>query len=192
MSGLDSAPAPPAPRWSVSLAGVVETAVRLACPPPARRSPWASARALGALSALGASAGGSPRAVGAGRGHPVLSSRLLELDGATVEVEAVVVGEGTPVEVTLRWPAFDELEPLVDEARWWEVVDAVAAAVDARHGALVDGEAIDLADPEAADLAARLRRHAGLLVPERLAPAAGALACHHRTLERSGMAVLLR
>src|SRR6202008_676036 len=58
------------------------------------------------------------------------------------------------------------------------------AAVDARHGAIVDGEAVDLEDPTPATLRARLRRHLAVLAPEWLPAPARARALGRRRRRR--------
>ena len=100
---------------------------------------------------------------------------------------------GGLTECNLVAPPWDELtRSAAEEAAWWELADGFLAAVDARHGAIVDGEAADLDDPTPRTLHARLRRHIALLVPEWLAGPAGAAADAYRTLPRCGLVVLLR
>ena len=97
------------------------------------------------------------------------------------------------MESNLVAPSWDELtRSAAGEEEWWELADAFLAAVDGRHGALVDGEAVELEEPTPSTLRTRLRRHLGLLVPESVAGGAGAAADAYRRLPRSGLVVLLR
>jgi hypothetical protein len=81
----------------------------------------------------------------------------------------------------------------VDEDQWWELVDAFAAAVDATHGALVDGEPVELT-PAGTELGWRRRigDHFGLLLPEGTEVAWDGTAAVYTTLPSSGLAVVLR
>jgi hypothetical protein len=178
-------------RWRVHLPTALETRVRaigLADP----RDPWPSARALDALLAAGAVRDGPPRAVGAGAGPPLIASQRLRWAGVDLEVECVAMAEGV-MESNLVAPSWDELtRSAAGEDAWWELGDAFLAAVEARHGALVDGEAVELEEPTPSTLQARLRRHLGLLVPEWVAAAAGPAACAYRWLAQSNLVLLLR
>ncbi|HEX3604768.1 MAG TPA: hypothetical protein VH134_02510 [Candidatus Dormibacteraeota bacterium] len=180
-----------APAWAVHLPTALETRVRSWTEHHAR-DPWPSARALSALVAEGATRDGPPRTAGAGRGLPILSAQRLRWCELDLEME-FHAGRDARVECNLIAPSWDELAaaPTTEDA-WWELVDAFCAAVDARHGAVVDGEALDPDEPTPAGLAARLRRHLGLLVPEHLAAAAGSRADAYRILPRSGLTLLLR
>lgn len=180
-----------APSWRVHLPTALETRVRaLSRVDPG--APWPSSRAVAALLDAGAVRSGPPRSVGAGRGLPLIASHPLRWAGVEVEVECLLLGAGA-VECNLVAPPWDELAAAdAPEEAWWELVDGVLAAVDARHGALVDGEAVDLGEPSPVTLRARLRRHLGLLVSDDLVAAAGAGACLYRRLPRSGLALLLR
>ena len=156
------------------------------------RDPWPSARALDALLAAGAERVGPPRAVGAGAGRPLIASQLLRWAGVELEVECVAMTEDV-VESNLVAPPWDELAGgAPGEDAWWELADVFLAAVDARHGALVDGEAVELDEPSPATLHLLVRRHLALLVPESLAGCAGAAADAYRLMPRSGLVVLLR
>jgi hypothetical protein len=180
-----------APSWRVHLPTALETRVR-AVSRPDPGAPWPSSRALAALLHAGAVRSGPPRSVGAGRGLPLVASQPLSWAGVEVELECLVLGRDA-VECNLVAPPWDELARAdAPEEAWWELVDAVLAAVDAGHGALVDGEAVDLDEPSPATLRARLRRHLGLLVAADLASGAGADACAYRWLPASGLVVLLR
>ena len=180
-----------APAWAVHLPTALETRVRVwAMHDPG--APWPSARALSALVAGGAGRDGPPRTAGAGRGLPLLAAQRLHWCGLGLEIE-FHAGRDARVECNLIAPSWDELAAApTDEDAWWELVDAFCAAVDARHGAVVDGEAVDPQEPTAAGVASRLRRHLGLLVPERLVPTVGAAADAYRVLPRSGLTLLLR
>ncbi|MBV9525448.1 MAG: hypothetical protein JOZ46_06500 [Candidatus Dormibacteraeota bacterium] len=183
--------APPA--WSVHVPLVGATSVRFAIPRADEDDPWPLSRALTELQRMGAEREGSPRALGAGRGVPLVHSQELRWHGVTLVLEALHVQGGAFDEVILGLPAWDELEQaLPSEEELWTLVDTVAAACEARHGALGDGEAFLLDTPE--DEAAwqrRLARHTGLLVTEPPSTFA-ATACPYRTLPRSGLTVLLR
>ncbi|TMD07239.1 MAG: hypothetical protein E6J03_04330 [Chloroflexi bacterium] len=186
-----SVPAAVRARWRVHLPTALETRVRaIGVADP--RDPWPSARALDALLAAGAVREGPPRAVGAGAGPPLIASQRLCWAGVELEVECVAMAEGV-MESNLVAPSWDELtRSAAGEDAWWELADAFLAAVDARHGALVDGEAVEVEEPTPSTLRARLRRHLGLLVPESVAGGAGAAADAYRWLPRSGLVVLLR
>jgi hypothetical protein len=183
--------APRSTGWRVHLPTALETRVRVV----GRHdpgAPWPSARALGAALAAGAARSGPPRTVGGGRGLPLITGQPLRWAGVDLELECVADRCGV-VECDLVAPPWDELvTAAAGEEEWWELVDAVLAAVDARHGAVVDGEALDPADPSPALLRVRLRRHLGVLVPEHLAADAGTGAVAYRSLPRSGLVLLLR
>jgi hypothetical protein len=175
----------------VHLPTALETRVRAVCPHQPG-GPWPSARALTAALGAGARRSGPPRTVGAGRGLPLITGQPLLWAGVDLELECHAHPSGV-VESDLVAPPWDELvTAAAAEEEWWELVDAVLAAVDARHGAVLDGEALDIAEPSAALLGARLRRHLGVLVGEHLAGAAGAAAVGYRSLPRSGLVLLLR
>jgi hypothetical protein len=184
------AAAAPAPRWRVHLPTAGETRVR-AVSRVDPGAPWPSSRALAALLRAGAVRSGPPRSLGAGRGLPLIASQPVRWAGMEIEVECLVQGPGA-VECNLVAPPWDELVAAeATEEAWWELVDGMLAAVDARHGAIVDGEAVALDEPSPATLRARLRRHLGLLVGAELVAAAGAAACAYRALPASGLLVLL-
>jgi hypothetical protein len=175
----------------VHLPTALETRVRVVGGVDAR-DPWPSARALSVLLAAGAVRSGPPRSVGAGSGPPLIASQSLRWAGVELELECVAHPPGL-MESNLVAPPWDELAVAeTTEAAWWELVDAFLVAVDAGHGAIVDGEALELEGPSPATLPARLRRHLGLLVREPLAGAAGAGACVYRRLPQSGLVLLLR
>ena len=179
------------PSWGVHLPTAVETRVRTHTwvDPGA---PWPSSRAVAALQGAGAVRSGPPRSAGSGRGLPLVAAQSLRWAGVDLEVECLVAGRGV-VESNLVAPPWDELVIAeATEEAWWELVDGFLAAVDARCGAVVDGEAVDLEVPSPATLRTWLRRHVGILVDEELACVAGSDACIYRRLEASGLVVLLR
>ncbi len=177
--------------WGVHLPTALETRVR-AVGRHEPGAPWPSARALSAALAAGAVRSGPPRTVGGGRGVPLITGQQLRWAGVDLELECVADRRGA-VECDLVAPPWDELvTSAADEEEWWDLVDAVLAAVDARHGAVVDGEALDPEEPSSATLGARLRRHLGVLVPQHLAAVAGTGAVAYRALPRSGLVLLLR
>jgi hypothetical protein len=97
------------------------------------------------------------------------------------------------VEAALALPGMDEVVPRVDEDSWWELVDAFAVAVDATHGALVDGEPVELTPPGSPlGWRRRIGDHLGLLVPEGTETAWDCSASVYTTLPSSGLAVVLR
>jgi hypothetical protein len=179
------------PAWRVHLPTALETRVR-AWARAEPSGPWPSARAVSALVEEGSVRAGPARATGSGQGLPLLAAQPLRWSGLDLEVECRAAGDGR-VECDLVAPPWDEIvDAPATEDGWWDLVDAFLAAVDARHGAIVDGEAVDPDDPSAASLGARVRRHLGVLVPDHLAAAGGAAADAYRTLPRSGRTLLLR
>ena len=179
-------------RWRVLLPTVTETVFTFAIPRIAG-APWPAMPLVAALHDIGFAARERPRALGRGRGVPLIHEQYLERDGIPLDVTAV--GAGEIDEVRLALPAGDELcaGPL-DEDSLWEIVDAAAAASHAAHGTVGDGEATALPGAlGAAEWRARLLRHLGLLLPRDLAaelPAADV--CRYRELPESGLEVLLR
>jgi hypothetical protein len=95
--------------------------------------------------------------------------------------------------VVIQLPGTDEVVLCVDEDQWWELVDAFAAAVDATHGALVDGEPVDLT-PAGTPLGWRSRTgdHLGPLLPEGTEVEWGGTATLYATIPSSGLTVVLR
>ena len=176
------------PGWRVHIPTAGETVVRFACRPALSGAPWPMPRVLAELASAGATADGAARAVGSGSGAPLIHSQAFRWRGCTLHVEAHDARE-----VTLEMPAWDELVAVLsDEDAFWDVVDIVAAASDAVHGALGDGEAMDLDLPvDAAGWVARCRRHLGVLAPEHLTAALQPLASPYRRLSRSGLLVML-
>ena len=170
------------PRWRVHIATAGVTCVRLAAGILHASDPWPLTRAVADVVSAGATRTDRPHAVGSGRGVPIIHRQAMQWKGCDCHLEAHLV-DGR-AEVSLELPAWDELtERVDDEDDVWDLIDIVAAAISARWGALGDGEPLgDTPD---------LRRHAGILVPERdtdtfrVSPA-------YTMLQRSGLAVLLR
>jgi hypothetical protein len=181
--------------WNVHLPTADQTCVRLSLRPRDPGAPWAFALALTELKALGATGETRFRALGTGQGEPLVASQDLVWRGCPLHVETVVTRDGTR-EAALALPSWDELCVTADagEEDFWELVDRVAAAVDAGHGAVVDGEPLDPAPPASDDGWQRLvDRHLALLVPAGVAERIeGARAAHYRDLPLSGLAVLIR
>lgn len=170
------------PAWRVHVGTAAVTSVRFVVPQPRDGDPWPLSRVVMSVSALAAERRDRPHAVGGGRGVPILHRQEMTWQGCALHLEAQRLKESA--EVALELPAWDELcEQVDDEEALWHLIDTVAEACDARWGAIGDGEALG-AGPD-------LRRHAGVLVPERdaheLAPIRP-----YTMLERSGLAVLLR
>jgi hypothetical protein len=88
--------------------------------------------------------------------------------------------------VVIQLPGTDEVVLCVDEEPWWELVDAT-------HGALVDGEPVDLT-PAGTDLGWRRRTgdHLGPLLPEGTEVEWGGTATLYATIPSSGLTVVLR
>jgi hypothetical protein len=125
---------------------------------------------------------------------PLIADYPLTWRGSEIRLEGlhhVAAGLG---EAALTAPPWDELVAgEADEAAFWELVDEFGAAVEARFGAIVDGEPIELeAAGEGAGWRRRLRRSLGLLLPEEEAGWLSAEAAVYRALPRSGLLVLLR
>lgn len=177
--------------WSIHLPTADETCVRLRLRPRTERDPWPFSLALTELGRLGAEGEGRFRALGSGHGEPLIASHELRWRDCPVHIETLHSRDGTR-EAALALPSWDELceESAATEEDFWELVDGFAAAVDAAHGAIVDGEPLAAAPQPTADA---LDRHLAVLVRE---PAAAELtgwrAARYRDLPRSGLAVLLR
>lgn len=177
-----------APVWAVHLPTADTTCLRLALPRRTGREPWPFTLAVTELTRLGAVPSERFRSVGAGRGDPLIASQDLTWHGHPLRLEVVTL-RGGDAEAAVELPCWDELSAGdATEAMLWELVDALAAALDSRHGALGDGET--LTPP--GDLAEALRRHAALLVSADAASDAGWRAADYRELPRSGLHVLLR
>lgn len=170
------------PSWRVHIATAGVTCVRFAAGTLRETDPWPLSRAVADVASVGATRQERPHAVGSGRGVPIIHRQQMRWHGCELHLEAQRAGG--LAEVSMELPAWDELtERIADEDAVWDLVDTVAAACDARWGALGDGEALG----DAPDL----RRHAGVLVPERDSGSFGITHAYIR-LQRSGLAVLLR
>jgi hypothetical protein len=182
-----------APVWRVHIPTVEESCIRVRCRQSAGSGPWPITTALVELGRLGVRPTERFRSLGTGRGRPILHSQEAEWHGLPVHLESVVTSGGEVVEAALALPGMDEVVPRVDEDSWWELVDAFAAAVDATHGALVDGEPVDLT-PAGTELGWRRRigDHLGLLLPEGTEVEWGCTATLYATLPSSGLVVVLR
>ncbi len=87
----------------------------------------------------------------------------------------------------------DEVVQSIAEPWWWELADTFAVAVGGRHGALSDGEAVEMEEAlGAAEWRRRLGRHLGLLVPERVAAEVSPWGDLYTRLPMSGLTVVLR
>ena len=172
--------APPSWRVHIGTAGV--TCVRFAAGTLRDSDPWPLSRAVADAASLGATRGDRPHAVGSGRGIPTIHRQDMRWRGCDLHLEAQRVAG--LAEVSLELPAWDELtERIEDEDTVWDLVDAVAAACEARWGALGDGEALgDTPD---------LRRHAGVLVQEHDSRMFG-ITHTYTVLPKSALHVLLR
>jgi hypothetical protein len=182
--------------WSVHLPTADQTCVRLALPPRGERDPWPFTLAVTALARAGARGDERFRALGAGRGDPLIASQQLTWRGCPLHLETVVLGSsGGAAEVALALPSWDEMTATAEatEDAFWDLVDAVAAAVSAVHGAIGDGEPLGPAPNGPAALARALALHPALLVDGPVvAEGAGWRAAHYRELPASGLHVLLR
>jgi hypothetical protein len=155
--------------------------------------------ALVALQRLGAVRVERPRAVGAGRGQPVLASHALRWKDVDIDIDTFVDRTQT-AEATLTLPSWDELV----SSSWceddvWELFDTFADATSTRAAVISDGEAshpqlLDRSLDAAldVDLELVLRRHVGLLVRAgvtvQVPPLLGVV---YRVLPRSNLAVIL-
>jgi hypothetical protein len=181
------------PLWRVHIPTVEESCVRVRCRQAAGTGPWPLSTALTELGRLGVRATERFRSLGSGRGQPLIHSQEAAWRGLAVHLESLVSSGGAVVEAALALPAMDEVVRSVDEDSWWDLVDAFAAAVDAVHGALVDGEPLDLGPPDSArEWRRRAGDHLALLVPEGVEldwePAASA----YTALPLSRLTVVLR
>ena len=168
--------------WRVHIGTAGVTCVRFAAGALRDTDPWPLSRVVADVVSLGATRGDRPHAVGSGRGVPIIHRQDLRWWDCDLHLEAQVVAG--IAEVCMELPAWDELtECIDDENTVWDLVDTVAAACDARWGALGDGEALG----DAPDL----RRHAGVLVPERDRHAFG-ITNTYAVLPKSALHLLLR
>jgi len=182
------------PRWRVHLPTADQTCVRLALPRLGERDPWPLARVLAELASLGGRPTERTRALGSGRGTPVIASSELRWHGCPLAVESFHDVGGGAGELAISAPSWDELTALLPgEDAYWELIDTAAMAAGARYGAVVDGEPLETEEP--AGVAAweeMVRRHLGVLARPGSFGAGPALAAPYRELPLSGLAVLLR
>lgn len=181
-----------AARWAVHLPTAGSTCVRLRLRPRAERDPWPFALAVTELTRLGAVATARFRSVGSGRGEPVLASQDMEWRGCALHLEV------DAADLLLELPSWDEMgRTEASEAGFWDLVDGIAAAAGAAHGAIGDGEPLEVPGTRlpaggGAAAPAALGRHLGLLVPWHDDTLPRWLADRYRELPRSGLAALLR
>lgn len=182
-----------APAWAIHLPTAAATCVRLRLRPRDEHDPWPFVLALTELRQLGATGAERFRSLGRGRGEPVLASQDMVWRGCPLHLLTLAAADGVR-EASLELPSWDELVGgEATEADFWELVDVVAAAVGARHGAIGDGEPLDapaVARPGWEDAVAR---HLAVLLPGADAAEVGAWrAARYRDLPLSGLVVLLR
>jgi hypothetical protein len=181
--------------WSVHLPTAGETCVRVCLRPREAGDPWPFSLVLTELARLGAVGEGRFRALGSGHGEPLLAAQELRWRRCPAHLETLVGRDGRR-EAALSLPSWDEMctQAEATEEDFWDLVDGFAAAVDAEHGAIVDGEPLELEAPrEPRGWEPVLARHLAVLVPVGLAGAVPAgRAAHYRDLSHSGLAVLLR
>ncbi|MGA8636360.1 MAG: hypothetical protein WB805_16125 [Candidatus Dormiibacterota bacterium] len=181
------------PAWSVHLGTTGSTCVRFACDVVRDGDPWPLSRVVADLSAGGASLAERPRALGSGRGIPLVHSQRMVWRGTTLELEAHHLRDGGHDEVSVTLPAWDELTTAVsEEDEVWEMIDVVAAAIMPRFGIIGDGEAIEVSGADTGDWRRMLRRHTGLLTHTYMTPPPSILASLYRTLPRSCMIAFVR
>jgi len=181
------------PEWGVHIPTADETCARVRCRDPEGSAPWPLSRAMVDLGRLGLLPTERFRSLGSGRGRPLLHSQEAQWRGLPVHLESLVLSSGGVVEAALALPGMDEVVEQVDETCFWELIDTFAAAVDAAHGALVDGEPLEL-EP-AADgpgWRRRLGDHVGLLVPDSTGTDWGPLGAVYTSLPVSRLTVVLR
>lgn len=170
------------PPWRVHIGTAGVTCVRFALAPARVSDPWPLSRVVAEVLSMGASRADRPHAVGSGRGVPIIHRQDMHWCDSDLHLEARRV-DGV-ADVSMELPAWDELtERVEEEDAVWALVDTVAAACDARWGALGDGEALG-EEPD-------LRRHIGVLVPERDSESFG-MTHSYKELPKSGLSVLLR
>ena len=97
------------PAWSVHLGTTGSTCVRFACDVVRDSDPWPLSRAVADLAAGGASLAERPRALGSGRGIPLVHSQRMLWRGTTLELEAHHLRDGGNDEVSVTLAAWDEL-----------------------------------------------------------------------------------
>jgi hypothetical protein len=182
------------PAWRVHLGTAEATVVRLVSHPTRGGEGWPLTRLLADVSGLGARRVAAPRAVGSGRGAPLIHSTELRWHACDVFVEARHDSASGRHEVSIELPPWDELCSRVEhEAELWDLLDVVAAASDAQHGTIGDGEATELELPEdEREWEQRCRRHIGVLAPASVAEMRLRSACVYRALPQSGLCMFLR
>jgi hypothetical protein len=181
------------PLWRVHIPTVDESCVRVRCRRPAGAGPWPLSTALAEMGRLGLRPTDRFRSLGRGRGQPLIHSQEADWRGLAVHLESLVTSGGDVVEAALALPGMDEVVCRVGEDEWWELVDVFATAVDAAHGALVDGEPLDLEPAGSApDWHRRIGDHLALLLPPEADAEPGPAACAYTTLPASGLLVVLR
>ena len=179
--------------WRVHIPTADESCARVRCRDPGEGAPWPLPRALVELGRLGLRPTERFRSLGSGRGRPIIHSQEAEWRGLAVHLESLVTRAGGVAEAALALPGMDEVVERVDEPSWWELIDTFAAAVDAVHGALVDGEAVELEPPsDAAGWRRRIGDHVGLLVPDAVGTGWGPSGAVYTSLPVSRLAVILR
>lgn len=180
--------------WRVHIPTAAETCLRVRCGQGASGGGWPLPRALVELGRLGLQPTERFRSLGAGRGRPLLHSQEAEWRGLPAHIESVVSERGAVVEAALALPGMDQMVEEVDEASWWELADTFCAAVDAVHGAVVDGEPLEMEPPDGAEgWRRRLGDHLALLVPDAVPEAAwGPAGAVYTSLPMSRLAVVLR
>ena len=171
----------------LDLATAGATWIRLAVGPPPPGAPWTAARAVDALSSVGASLNGRPDVLGAGRGEPLLTRHELDWRGIPLHLGYHRYRDGTG-EVALELPPWDELRSsgVLAGGALWELVDAVAAAIDATHGGIGDEDALIAPAPGDAG-----RRLAAEIVPAGSCAGRGGWV-PYRTLPLSGLLLMVR
>ncbi len=182
-----------APLWRVHIPTVDESCVRVRCRQPAGAGPWPLSIALTELGQLGLQVSERFRSLGTGRGQPLVHAQEASWRGLAVHLESVVTSGGAVVEAALALPGMDEVVLRVDEDAWWELVDVFATAVDATHGALVDGEPVDLTPPASPrGWRRRIGDHLALLIPSGSATGWAPVASLYTRLPSSRLEVVLR
>lgn len=182
------------PAWSVHLSTAGCTCIRFTCDRVRDSDPWLLSRAVSELVAGGASLGDRPRALGTGRGIPLIHSQMMSWQGTTFELEAHHLRDKGNDEVSVTLPPWDELAGVVaHEDDVWEMLDTVAAAITPRFGIIGDGEAIGLDRSEThADLRVLLRRHTGIITYAYATHPPDVIASAYRDLPRSRMIAFIR
>jgi hypothetical protein len=181
------------PLWRVHIPTADESCVRVRCRQPAGTGPWPLSTAITELARLGLHVTERFRSLGTGRGQPLIHAQEASWRGLPVHLESVVTSGGAVVEAALALPGMDEVVLRVDEDSWWELVDAFVAAVDATHGALVDGEPVDLTPPPSPrGWRRRIGDHLALLVPSAAEVSWAPAGSLYMSLPSSRLQVVLR